>query len=716
MKTMFTAFHALILCLLLNCYTTVSVAASAFDLNKKEQLLELQHHIKNSEVQSTNPFIKRNDFLNKSNLMMVRISPNGEYLSYVQRVQPISKNRFVVWLFHINENKHEKLFTFKNISHMAWSGNSQALLVETYQGIAIAELSKADQTGGISPKLIAKVNKKRHEAYYGPDQFNNDYFYIKHRNKQNKMFELHRYNFKGQSQRLFSSKDNFDNFYINKNGKLTLLKTSDGAIDATGKSTLYRIANNKQIYLWQCEYDDPCKPYSYDENTQRLQLVTNENNDISQLVEIDLATSTVAMLSEDTLKKVDINSIAYAFYNNKLTPVLANYYHAYNHTQAIDQKATAHLEIIYEHFKNSDIKITLARAQTPEHAPWLIEQQNSNQSSAIFTLYHPKNRTFTTPFDKVHSFQSLSVNPLTTAILPKKQAISYLASDGMTINAYLTLPPGIKIKTAPMVTLVHGGPWSRDKGNYDRRVQFLANRGYIVFQPNFRGSKGFGRQYMNSASKQFGDGRVQQDITDGVMYLLDNGVGDKNRLAIVGHSFGGFSVLAGLSFTPNLFQFGFAAAAPTDLSQSIEKYAIFEKHKRKTTSRAYFMKEQVVDWRNSAERKILRSKSPDMNTENIIKPLFIWAGAKDKRVFAADIKDYASRVNEHNELVTLLVDKKSGHSPRSGLSQQAYFYALEFTLSRYLGGSYEKLDVINDNRLIKFLKNSILINKDGIGI
>ena len=673
---------------------------------------DIKQLIQQSQAQKTIPLLKRQSFLSKADIDMVRISPDGEYLSYIQRLRPSNRKRFTVWLYHIARNSHKKLFTFKSIRQLNWTGDSQALIIESEQGISHAKISQ-QATASITPELIARINKAKGESYYGTDDFKSENFYVKHVNKRantKNVFELHRYNLLGKSKVIYQSHDNFESFLISPQGELILLKTSDGKVNGTGKSTLLSVNQKSKAAIWQCEYDDPCKPHFYDEKNKQLILTTNANSDTSQLVKIDLTSALVVVLAEDKQQKVDLNTVLFSYENTQLTPALASYYHNTLSYQALNKELTSHLQHVSKSFSGKTFKLRLAKSSSAIITPWLIEQQDSNQPQARFSLYHPKTKHFSEPFANAPAYKKGEPHALEEHQLPKKHAINYLASDGMNIQAYLTLPAGIAIKEAPMVTLVHGGPWSRDKASYDRRVQFLANRGYIVFQPNFRGSTGFGKHYTNSAKNKFGDGRVQQDITDGVLFLLKQGVGDKNRLAIAGHSFGGFSTLAGLSFTSELYQVGFAGAPPTDLSRSIAKFAVFEKSNRRTSSKAYFMKEQVVDWRNNTEVNKLRMKSPDQHVNKISKPLFIWAGVNDKRVFVEDVIDYASRVQAQGKPVSLLIDKKSGHSPKVGLPQEAYFYALEYTLAKFLEGDYEKLEDKQDNRLIKFLSKSIIIN------
>src|SRR5690606_11914060 len=144
------------------------------------------------------------------------------------------------------------------------------------------------------------------------------------------------------------------------------------------------------------------------------------------------------------------------------------------------------------------------------------------------------------------------------ADLSRKIPLQYRAGDGLMIHGYVSLPKGRALRDTPLIALVHGGPVGRIDSNYADTTQLLVNRGYIVFEPNFRISTGYGMAYTAAANRDFGNGIVQQDILDGVDYLLSQGIGDAQQLAIVGASFGGFAVLTGFAYTPDKFKVGIA--------------------------------------------------------------------------------------------------------------------------------------------------------------
>ena len=149
------------------------------------------------------------------------------------------------------------------------------------------------------------------------------------------------------------------------------------------------------------------------------------------------------------------------------------------------------------------------------------------------------------------------------------KAIRYTSSDGLEIPAYLTLPKGVPAQGPAAGRLPHGGPWARDSWGYDGMAQFLANRGYAVLQPNFRGSTGYGKKFLNAGNKQWGD-KMQDDLTWGVKHLVAQGIADPKRVGIMGGSYGGYATLAGVAFTPDLYAAGVSIVGPSNLITLLE--------------------------------------------------------------------------------------------------------------------------------------------------
>jgi dipeptidyl aminopeptidase/acylaminoacyl peptidase len=248
------------------------------------------------------------------------------------------------------------------------------------------------------------------------------------------------------------------------------------------------------------------------------------------------------------------------------------------------------------------------------------------------------------------------------------------------------------------------------KGNYSSIIQLLANRGYAVFEPNFRSSTGMGRNYVLSANKDFGDGIVQQDIIDGMRYVLSRGVGNPNELAMFGHSFGGFSTLAALAFTPELFQVGIAGAPPSDLSKSIKQLSNNKQNDKDKIRQNRLMK-LGVDLNDLQDLQRLSAQSPDANWQKVNKPLYMLAGGRDDRVAVTGVRDYAIRLEQAGKPISLLIDEDEGHSFNKDIAREAYAYVLEHALATHLDGIYQK-EVSNNLKL--YLKRKMVIDRNGV--
>jgi dipeptidyl aminopeptidase/acylaminoacyl peptidase len=234
---------------------------------------------------------------------------------------------------------------------------------------------------------------------------------------------------------------------------------------------------------------------------------------------------------------------------------------------------------------------------------------------------------------------------------------------------------------------VHGGPWNHVDPGYSRVVQLLVNRGYAVFEPDFRGSTGFGRGYMHAARGDFGNGRVQQDIVEGVEHLLRMGVGDRSRVAITGASFGGYATLLGVTFRPDLFKVGVAFVPPPDFAWNVRwiqrSAAAAELSPIVPIDR--WLRWLDVDPANAGWMSRLRAQSPLANASRLRVPLLLIAGGADRRVAITGVVEYAARLRQAGRPVELLVDAGAGHSNDDPVAREATLYLLVTRLAHALG-------------------------------
>jgi dipeptidyl aminopeptidase/acylaminoacyl peptidase len=254
------------------------------------------------------------------------------------------------------------------------------------------------------------------------------------------------------------------------------------------------------------------------------------------------------------------------------------------------------------------------------------------------------------------------------------------ARDGLVLPSYLTLPVGVPARRLPFVLLVHGGPWARDGFGYDPAVQWLANRGYGVLQVQFRGSIGFGKQFVNASNGEWG-GRMQDDLTDAVRWAVDQGLADPRRIGILGGSYGGYAVLAGLAFTPELYACGVDIVGPSNVATALAAVPAYWGPVKKRWQL------RVGDVENDAE--LNRRISPLFHVERMRAPLLIGHGANDPRVELAESEQIVAALRARGLPVTFVVYPDEGHGFGRPENNLDFFGRAEEFLAQHLGGRAE---------------------------
>jgi dipeptidyl aminopeptidase/acylaminoacyl peptidase len=264
--------------------------------------------------------------------------------------------------------------------------------------------------------------------------------------------------------------------------------------------------------------------------------------------------------------------------------------------------------------------------------------------------------------------------------LARMQPVSYSARDGLTLHGYLTVPPGRGDEALPAVLLVHGGPWGRDSWGFNATVQWLANRGYAVLQVNYRGSSGYGKDFLNAGNRQWA-AAMHDDLIDGVEWLIGAGVADRRRVAIMGGSYGGYATLVGLTFTPEVFCAGVDSFGPSSLVTLLENVPPYWEPIRPLLSH------RVGD--PAAERQFLESRSPLHAVDRICRPLLIGQGANDPRVTQVESDQIVSRLRQGDLPVEYVVYTDEGHGFARPANRLHFSALAEQFLARHLGGRAE---------------------------
>jgi dipeptidyl aminopeptidase/acylaminoacyl peptidase len=299
---------------------------------------------------------------------------------------------------------------------------------------------------------------------------------------------------------------------------------------------------------------------------------------------------------------------------------------------------------------------------------WLVSS-NVDAGSPSYWSYDRVTKRATRLFATRPALERYTLAPM--------QPIAYTARDGRTIHGYLTVPAGVQPANLPAVVLVHGGPWARDNWGYNGTVQWLANRGYAVLQPNFRGSTGFGKAHMNAGDREWA-GAMHTDLLDAKAWLVRQRIADPVRVGIMGGSYGGYATLAALAFSPLAFACGVDIVGPSNLNTLLASIPPYWE-----TQRATFTQ------RMGDSEEFLREQSPLHKANEIRAPLLIGQGANDPRVAIAESDQIVNAMRERGLPVTYVVFEDEGHGWARPENAKRFNAAVEAFLRDNLHGRAE---------------------------
>jgi dipeptidyl aminopeptidase/acylaminoacyl peptidase len=327
---------------------------------------------------------------------------------------------------------------------------------------------------------------------------------------------------------------------------------------------------------------------------------------------------------------------------------------------------------------------TLSFAGMTRDGRRMVVSAASAREPSIYYLYDREARTLTKMFETRPELAEAPLQPMHPVVIPSR--------DEMSLVSYLTLPPGsdsdgdgVPERPVPLVLVVHGGPWARDQYGYNSLHQWLANRGYAALSVNYRGSTGFGKNFVNAAVGEWA-GKMHDDLIDAVDWAVRRNITRPDQVAIMGGSYGGYATLVGLTFTPDRFACGVDIVGPSNLATLIESFPPYWRPILEGT----FIR-HIGDPANPEQRAAMMARSPITRVENIRVPLLIGQGANDPRVVKAESDQIVAAMQARNLPVTYLLYPDEGHGFNRPENSLSFFAVSEGFLSRCLGGRYEPI-------------------------
>ncbi|MGH2569015.1 MAG: prolyl oligopeptidase family serine peptidase, partial [Bacteroidota bacterium] len=498
------------------------------------------------------PLIDRELFFGDPEISGAQISNDGNYISFIKPFNNV-RNIWVKERSAPFENARPLTAdTTRPVTAYFWSHDSKYILyVQDKGGDENYRVYSVDPKGSGDPVPAANdltpMEKVRATIVSVPKKTPNEIL-VGLNDRRADLHDVYRLNIAtGERTLIRKNEENVAGWLADLDGNLRL----GLRINAAGGTDILRVDPDTLVVIYSVTSEETCSPVRFTPDAKKFYLITNKGDKLDkiQLELFDLATGKTTLVDKDPLNEVDLSN---ALFSDVTDELLATFYLGDRVRVYPKQKKFGDdWAKMKKALPDGEASLT---GTTGDETVWMVVVSSDVDPGSRY-LYDTRTGKSELLYRSRPNLPSDQLAPM--------KPVQYKARDGMTIHAYLTLPKGVPGKNLPTVMVIHGGPWARDTWGYDAEAQFLANRGYAVLQPNFRGSTGYGKKYLNAGNKQWGTGSMQHDITDGVKYLISQGIAEPKHVAIYGGSYGGYATLAGLAFTPELYAAGISYVGPS---------------------------------------------------------------------------------------------------------------------------------------------------------
>tara|TARA_R110002050_G_scaffold102613_3_gene211250 strand:+ start:2023 stop:3969 length:1947 start_codon:yes stop_codon:yes gene_type:complete len=600
------------------------------------------------------PEIPLEDFFRNPEKTAFQLSPNGKYFSYLAPWE----SRLNVFVQKTGEDEAVRLTseTERDIAGYLWKGDSRLLFLKDTGGDENFQLYGVNVDGSDLKGLT--VFEKVRTTFIDDLKDDEDEVIVGLNKRDATVFDPYRLNvLTGEMTMLAENPGNIMGWMTDHDGKLRVAITSDGV----NNTILYRDTEEEEFSpVLTTSFKETVSPVLFSFDNQMVYALSNLGRDKTALVTFDVANGKEAEVIFETAE-ADLEGVDYSRKDKKLLSV--SWTTDKDKRHFFDAEAEAMQQELESKLPGYEVAVG---SHNKAEDQFMIRTYNDRTRGAYF--YYDKN---TQELSKLAELSPW----LNEADLCEMQPISYTSRDGLTIHGYLTLPKGYEPKTLPVVVNPHGGPWARDYWGFNPEVQFLANNGYAVLQMNFRGSTGFGKEFWQSSFKQWGR-TMQDDITDGVRWLIDQGIADPERVAIYGGSYGGYATLAGLTLTPELYAAGVDYVGVSNLFTFMNTIPPYWKP----------MLDMIYEMVGHPETDslMLAEVSPVFHVDKIQAPLFVAQGANDPRVNKDESDQIVEALETRGIDVEYMVKDNEGHGFRNEENRFDFYRAMITFLDEHL--------------------------------
>lgn len=631
-------------------------------------------------AKDNNELIPRAVLFGNPDKMRVSITHDGKYILYIAPKDGVLN----IWLAPSNDlSKATPITNDKDRgirSYMVAYNNKNIIYAQDHKGdenfrlysynIENKETKLLTPEKGVRAGIIEASHTK-------PDEI-----IIDSNERDPKYFDVYRLDLSSLEKELILKNEQFTGFILDNN-----LQIKYGlSPDKDGGTEYYELKNGKWELFIKVSIEDSANTslLGFDASNEILYMFDGRNRNTSAFKALNLATGNVEILAEDS--KADIK--LFTVHPTKQVPQAI----AINYDRISYKILDKDIEDDIKYLQNLDRGDLIINSRTLDDKTWIVAYNSDNAP----VKYYKYDRA-----SKKAEFLFTNNKVLEQYKLAKMIPVIIKSRDNLDLVSYITFPNDIKLdrnnipdKKVPLIINVHGGPWVRDSWGYDPTHQWLANRGYAVLSINYRGSTGFGKDFVNASNKEWGR-NMHHDLIDGVNWAVKNNIADAQEIAIMGGSYGGYATLVGVTMTPEIFACGIDVVGPSNLLTLIKSVPPYWEPALNE------FKKRIGPWDTEEDIEFLNQRSPLTFVDNIEKPLFIAQGANDPRVKQAEADQIVNSMKAKHIPVVYALYPDEGHGFAKPGNRISYYALAEQFLAKILKGRAEAIgDDLNNANLI----------------
>ena len=592
------------------------------------------------------------DFFDKPDHTNFKISPDGKHIAYLG-LESHCKNIFILDLENPDSSKQLTYQNSMNVQYYFWATNDTIVFsnADSYQD-SLRLFTVDIHTDKIRPLLQPA---KHSVEWLKPNRAFNGYLLAKMNRRDSTVIDLYRIPLNGQEPILVEKNtDNFNDWFVSSDGKVRLALSSDSVEDKLWYREEEGLPYKNVV---ETDFSSLIYPLGPDRTSKsKIYALSNRGRDKMAIVNLDLETGNERILAQN--KDVDMNSDGYSFSRQEL--LFSTAYGKKKETAIINPQLNNIYHTISSKFEGNNVDI--------------IDVDSSFQT-VLFKTYTDTNPGGVYYFFKGEIKELTPINPaLAKTKLAPMEEVVFNSRDGKNIKGYITYPLKKQDKY-PVVVLVHDGPNRRDVWGFNSEVQFLANRGYAVFQVNYRGSVGLGKNFYVAGFKQWG-GEIQNDINDGVAWLIHTGIANKDRIAIMGTGFGGYSALYAACFNPTLYKCAISSSGYINLFTYFKEFPPYYN--------SYKQLYYKIIGDPQKEYELFKAISPLFHADKIRMPILMFQGGKDRYNSLTDVNQFVQKLKSNNVNLQYVLKEDEGRRFRKDENVVEFYQVIERFLKEQL--------------------------------